>query len=95
MPKTPKEKIIESFENKFGLRGLQSKPLEYASITKDEYDRVKGFLSSSLDSYLAEVMKCLPEKMKCDHFFAGCSCEGFNSCRYQFLENLRKNGLIK
>lgn len=42
------DEVVEDFENKFGLSGLVSNPLEYSNLKKDEYDNVKNFIRTAL-----------------------------------------------
>lgn len=55
--KSPND-ILAEFDNKFGLSGLQSRPLEYASLSEDKYDEVRAFLRTSL----AEVVRWSAQK---------------------------------
>lgn len=85
---TPKEKIIEEFDKKFN-------PYEGFHF-ENVKNLCKDFLSTSLDSYLDEVMNCLPKKndvMANDYNVL--RIEGFNTAIDQFLDNLRNNNLIK
>jgi len=62
--KTTKEKLLESFENEFGLSGLFSNPVEWTDIKNDEYDRVKQFLSKAIDKTREETIREVLNKMR-------------------------------
>lgn len=85
-----KERVLQRFDNQFGLSGLQSKPLSYANITDDEYDKVKLFVSNLID----EFEKAIPEKReKVNGYYDDVDNirldQGINACREEIINNLK------